>query len=272
MNKYISDVNKRIEEYKIRLENTERISLGRSILGADIDCYKVGAGKKNIVGIGSHSGTEHVTALHLFDFIAFMTDNATRYSTHYGINIEFLLQKFTFWIIPCPNPDGLKLHLLSGFDNPLRERQMRMGAGNYSSWRYNARGVDLGKNYRYGHSRLFSSDRGGSGNLGYPGEYPESEPETRSIASFVRALLPSALISFRLGEGIFCVDRKSIAEKIGVKTGVPVSVADGNSLFGELYSYTAVSLKIPSFSIGIRADENVSDRVKKTLVLLPTYL
>ena len=93
--------------------------IGRSILGKDIDYYKIGSGRRYIVAVGAHHGTEYITASALYDFIDFLCEKATRGASWNGINLPFLLQKFTYWIIPCLNPDGVDMRLCGIEKTPL---------------------------------------------------------------------------------------------------------------------------------------------------------
>ena len=43
--------------------------LGKSILGAPIDIYKIGNGPTNILYVGAHHGAEYITASLLYSFI-----------------------------------------------------------------------------------------------------------------------------------------------------------------------------------------------------------
>ena len=48
--------------------------IGRSILGKDIDYYKIGSGRRHIVAVGAQHGTEYITASALYDFIDFLCE------------------------------------------------------------------------------------------------------------------------------------------------------------------------------------------------------
>lgn len=282
----INNIEKYIEERRRSLGEAERLSLGRSILGEDIECYKIGTGGGGVAVIGSNSATEYTTSLLLFDFMSNILDKLTRHSTDFGINIDFLLQKFTFWIIPTPNPDGRRLYLSGGFDNPLSERQRRMQAGDFSLWRANARGVDLDRNYRAGffdYKRIAELDGIASGREGYSGEYPESEPESHALASFLRALSPRLAVTLSEEEKSLALpDSPPVlraAARLCARAGVRASLPDGYCAHGTLCAYTA-SLGIPSFRLGVGEGDffdsayrmRVSDALRCALLLLPTYL
>ena len=52
--------------------------IGRSILGKDINYYKLGCGKKHIVAVGAHHGMEYITAAALYDFVDFLSEKVAR--------------------------------------------------------------------------------------------------------------------------------------------------------------------------------------------------
>lgn len=96
------------------------------------------------------------------------------------------------WLIPVLNPDGLKRRA-----------------------RKNARGVDLNRNYPYDWKRLSGSY--------YSGPKPASEPETRALMKFLRAVKPDRLVSFH--QPLFGVDTDTkdprFARRLARELGLP---------------------------------------------------
>ena len=92
------------------------------------------------------------------------------------------------------NPDGVDL-VLNGLepDNPVSSRLIGMnnGSSDFSRWQANARGVDLNHNYDADFELLRELEiKSGVTEpcaTRYGGEYPESEPETSALASFIRS-------------------------------------------------------------------------------------
>ncbi len=264
--------------------------LGRSILSRDIDCIKAGCGKSHIVVVGAHHGAEYITTLAIFDFLEFISEKFTRRGTYCGVDIRLLLQKFTFWIVPCLNPDGVELSLTSAPSGPLRERELRMnGSFDFALWQANARGVDLNHNYdyRFAEYKTYEQEHGiVAGRSLFSGEYPESEPETKSLANLIRTIAPRLVISLHSqGEELFSMPKNPymhklsahIASAIGCKYKEP----HGSAEYGGLCDYTGGVLGIPSFTLEVGRGENplpeselpaVCDSVRRMLVLLPTYI
>ena len=279
------------EEYLKKNPTTECGIIGKSILVKEIEYFRIGCGNKHIIAVGAHHATEHVTASVLYDFVIFLNYKLTRGETFCGVNIQFLLKKFSFWVIPCLNPDGVEVHISGIEKTPLHDRQLRMNGGNldFSSWQANARGVDLNHNYNYGffeYKRFEAAEGIIPGGIGYCGEYPESEPETRSLANFIRTISPSAVVSLHTcGEEIYsmpdsaCIKR--IAERLSLAVGYKYIQPTEFASLGSLCGYCGMGLGIPSFSARVGGEENsisdakfagICERVRKLLVLLPTYM
>lgn len=264
--------------------------IGRSILGRDINYYKFGIGKRHIIVVGAHHGMEYITSYALYDFIDFILEKSEQGSTFCGINLDIFLRLFTFWVVPCLNPDGTELCTVGAYKNPLEERQARMNGGeDFSHWQANARGVDLNHNYDFGFAEYKEiENREGirPGRTRFSGEYPESEPETKSLASLARTLMPSLVVSLHTqGEEIYSSPKEArvsnAAARIAAAVGYSVAQPDGHAAFGGFCDYTGGVLGIPSFTVELGRGENplphsamksICDRTRKLLVLLPTYL
>ena len=265
--------------------------IGRSILGKDIDYYRIGTGKRHVVAVGAHCGTEYITASALYDFVGFLCEKAARGAVSGGINIPFLLQKFTYWIIPCLNPDGVDMNLCGIEKTPLYERQLRMngGSADFSAWQANARGVDLRYNYNCGfaaYKRREEEKHIQPGGAYYSGEYPESEPETKSLANLLRTLAPVATVSFHSPGAEISVSPKTeyarrVAERLASSVGYENSSAESVAACEGFSGYAGEMLGIPSFTVKLGRGENpladsancgMYDALRKMLVFLPTRL
>lgn len=265
-------------------------TLGKSILGRDIDYYKFGVGKKNIIIVGTHHSLEYITALAIYDFISYISDNLTRNACINGVNLDFWQQRFTYWLIPCLNPDGVELHLGGAKKSPLYEREIRMnGSESFEAWQANSRGVDLNHNYDYRFSEYKAVERRFGivpGKTRYSGEYAESEPETRAMANFVRVLNPIVLVSLHSqGKEIYFQPATAKVEKIGKRiasaTGYELCVPTDTALYGGLCDYSGAVLGIPSFTIEVGKGENplpisslplITEKLRPLFLKLPFYL
>ena len=265
--------------------------LTKSILGEDIHYYKFGRGKSNLLFVGAHHSMEHITASVLYEIIAKISENLRRDKSFCGVNLKFWLQKFTFWFIPCLNPDGIDLFFGDSKNNVLYERQVKMNGGeDFFAWQANARGVDLNHNYDFGFSeyKLIEKEKKITpGKTAYSGEYPESEPESRALANLVRVIRPSLIVSLHSqGKEIFYRPRESarvrrIAERCAEILDYRVSLPQGGADFGGLSDYAGENLGIPSLTVEVGLGKNplpdgarraIAEGVMKLVYLLPAQL
>ena len=253
----ISLFNKRVDNL-----GCERSIIGKSILGRDINLFRMGCGHKSIIFVGAHHGSEYITAsvLHFLIYYLSVSDGK-----ELGICISHLFSSYTVFIVPLLNPDGVSLCLEGAKPSPLFKRQMNMSAGQgFSKWQANARGVDLNHNYSFGFReyKAIEAERGIiPGRSLYSGEYPESEPESRSLANLVRAVAPSLIVSLHSqGEEIYYSPRdagvSALANYTAELLGYRASVPEGTAAFGGLCDYTGGELNIPSMTLEIGKGEN----------------
>ena len=82
-------------------------SCGKSVLGRDILCIRIGKGKRKIFLNGAHHSLEWITssllASYACDYAAALRDE----TDFCGENILKLYQSATFYIVPMVNPDGV---------------------------------------------------------------------------------------------------------------------------------------------------------------------
>ena len=266
--------------------------IGRSILGKNIDFYKIGCGKKHILYVGAHHGMEYITSSVLYDFIEHTLKNNRNDILEFGINLRILLKQFTFWIIPCINPDGVELNLRGFTQNPLADRQKKMNGDStdFSRWQANARGVDLNHNYNYGffeYKKTFEATESISpGRTRYSGEYPESEPETKSLADFTRTIMPSLVLSLHTqGEEIYYSPESEkmakLARRCAERIGYKVSYAEKHAAYGGFCDFTGKALSIPSLTLELGSGNNplptsdlpkLSARFRNIGITLPVIL
>ena len=282
--KYFNEFNAKHPEFETGI-------MGRSILGRNIDYYKIGKGQKRILVVGAHRATDCVTSSALYGFVDFLCKNVARGGMWNGINLEFLLHEYSYWVVPCINPDGVELNLHGLEKSPLRERLMRMNDGgvDFSEWQANARGVDLNRNYSSGfgeYKKIEKKNQIYAGKSGYSGEYPESEPETRAVSGFIRAVMPDAVVSLYSEEREVYYRpvtkrQERIAEGLASLVGYGASFKKTDvSQFG-LVDYAGDVCGIPSFALKVGKGENsaplsqirgICDLVRKFLIFLPTRL
>jgi len=191
-------------------------SIGRSYLGRDILCLRLGAlqkadGIRHVIYIGAHHALERITSQLLLRFCEDAAFCIARGYPLFGFDTRYLAATRCLHVVPMLNPDGveLALHGLDAF-NPARERILRAngGSADMSRWQANARGVDLNHNYNAAweecRRRELAAGVYGPGPTRYGGEYPESEPEVAALCNYIRAGDFAALLALHTqGEEIY---------------------------------------------------------------------
>lgn len=187
-----------------------------------------------------------------------------------GVSVKKTLNKIAIHYIPMTNPDGVTI---SQFGiSKIRNKNLRnalygmSGAGSHSSWKANARGVDLNRNFSYCYRANYGGKRGSEG---YSGPYAESEPETKAVAKLIRTLkknkkLVGTVNYHAMGSIAFGSIRDKTTESVrstttrmynlargitGYSSGA--SYEKGSKSAGELREYTMYNVKIPSITLEI---------------------
>ena len=185
-------------------------SIGKSVEGRDITAFDFGKGDRRIIMCGAMHAREYIATI----FLMYLAD---RYAYGYlmdeyldGYSIRTALDEVTFTFIPMMNPDGTNI-VQNGFDaaqDPEAVASMPTtewgGEERWESWKANANGVDLNRNYPI--------DWGPTGytqpsSAGYAGPYENSEPETQAMVKLIDETDFSILASFHSqGEVIYWMD------------------------------------------------------------------
>lgn len=241
-------------------------TLGRSILGRKIPLITLGEGKRAVVYVAAHRGTEAITTGVLLDFIADYLKQYERHATVFEYPLEYLFRERKIYIVPMLNPDGVS-YVIDGVEekNPLRERLLAMNGGSedFSCWRANARGVDLNHNYDANFSEYKKQEIAvgifNGAPEGYSGEFPESEPETAALCRFLRAKREeiAGVLTLHLGGEEICC---SCADQLTAKsmaagrvlsrfTGYRLVRPEGLSMQGSLTDWCISALERPSYTL-----------------------
>ena len=175
----------KIDRYMQKYDFISVTGMGNSILGRTIPVITYGEGKTVVAYVGGEAADDFVSTAVLLRFVRDICETYVNRGSAFGFSAENIFKNYTVVVIPLMNPDGAfyRSHG-AGEDNPLRDRLSKMIGGrldapSFSSWKGNARGVDL--RYNYGDEN---------------GEY-ESECEVGALRNFLRfGFKPDMLLSF----------------------------------------------------------------------------
>ncbi len=244
--------------------------IGKSVLSKNIYSLKIGNGDKHIIYIGTHHALEWISASLLMKFsynILYFTNLNKRYLSY---NINELLSRTTFHIIPLLNPDGVDIINNKITDINLLERIVQWNKDEDLSvtWQANANGVDLNHNYDAGFYKAkaieYKYNVTGPTNSRYGGLYPESEPEVKSLCNYIRKHKFSLLIAYHSqGEVIYYDYNKKIpplGKKLGKilsqKTGYTLDNTEGISSYGGCKDWFIDKFNKPAYTVELGKGKN----------------
>jgi protein MpaA len=184
--------------------------IGYSLAGRPIEVYTFGSGEREyLIVAGIHGGYEYNTISLANELIAYINERP-----------DTIPDDVTLYIIRNMNPDGeARAHGVDG--------------------RVNNNGVDLNRNFP---SENWSADWNRDGCWIYRpttgGLYPGSEPETRTVMSFVESREITALISYHSAAlGVFpggvpwTAESKQLAKALAKATGYPYPPVDTGCVY-----------------------------------------
>ncbi len=213
-------------------------TIGNSAAGRKIPYFKLGKGTKNVLVVASLHAREHITSKYIMLCAAEYCNAFMSESGKYGnYDMKALLMKYTVFIVPNANPDGLEI--VANGKSPT----VTIPKFSRSNYKANARGVDLNRNFPLGWSQLNNGTKAPA-NAFYKGKTAGSEPETKALISLCKKYRFDFVLSFHItGECVFWGDTyrttyndtyKTFAKKITNVTGfyLPPPTADSTSYGG----------------------------------------
>ena len=261
------DYKRLMRDVKILTENysdsVENFSVGKSLMGKEIPCLRVGNGEKRLLLIGAHHGLEYLTSAFLTKFLSNYIVRLITDSEYFGYDINSLHKKITLYIIPMLNPDGVDI-AVNGLDitNPHHRRLIsEVGIHSFNSvWQANARGVDINHNYDANWKMTITRPSPSK----YGGGAPESEPETQSVVKFIRNNNIDMLLCFHSQgreiyydfDGMTALRSEEIAKRMAKESGYAVAIPTGTASYGGCKDWFIKEFGREGFTIEIGKGKN----------------
>ncbi|APU60326.1 M14 family metallopeptidase [Clostridium botulinum] len=245
---------------------------GKSVLGKNLYYIKLGNGSNEVFYNGAHHALEWITALLLMKFIEDFSRAYSEGSKIKGYNIEDIWNRSSIYIMPMVNPDGVDL-VINGLqrNNPYYDDLIKWNNGSTDfskNWQANIKGVDLNHNYNasWYESKIAEESYGvyGPGPTRYGGPYPESEPESRSVADFTRNHNFRLILAYHSqGEVIYWTYRdiippgaREIGELFSKVSGYELSETVGIASYAGYKDWFIAQFKRPGFTIEVGKGTN----------------
>lgn len=176
---------------------------GTSYLGRPIPAIRLGEGSHRLLYLAGMTGSVCSAALllHFVRDYAAAVESGGRIA---GIDISYLEHTRSITVVPLLNVDGVVLRCEGADDkNPLLSRLLAMREAQssegdarteaFAGWVCNGRGVDLRCNFDADFALAVAASSG-IGGAGFPGMFPESEPECAAVTRYLRAASVTDLV------------------------------------------------------------------------------
>lgn len=191
----ILDIN--IEAFKTIYPFLEITSIGKSVLGKELHCIKIGTGNNEVFYSASIHANEWITSTLLMKFTENFCRAYINNSNIYGLNARDIAKKSSIYIVPMINPDGVDL-VTGAIDKESSAYQnAEIISANYplisfpSGWKANIDGVDLNLQFPAGweNAREIKYAQGFTGPAprDYVGAGPLTQPESLAMYNFTQA-------------------------------------------------------------------------------------
>ncbi|MDY5626071.1 MAG: M14 family metallocarboxypeptidase [Clostridia bacterium] len=244
-------------------------SCGKSVLGRDILCVRLGKGKRKIFLNGAHHSLEWITSSLLLNYACDYAAALRDETDFCGENILKIYNSATFYIVPMVNPDGVDF-VINGIKkaNPAYELvKGALGGKNIKKyWQANANGVDLNHNYDayFDEGKKMEQKLGitGANYTRYSGKKPFSEPETQAVKSlFEKEKFDISIAFHSQGEEIYYDFAKKskykyIADALAAKSGYTVAETDGIASVTGFKDWVIDKFGLPSFTVEVGNGQN----------------
>ena len=244
-----------------------RDTIGESRCARPIDMLCVGNRRKQVLFAGAFHGMEWITSLILLKFLDELCFSVMTGQAMCGVKMGVMLNQRGLAVIPCVNPDGVEIQI-HGAESAGNYADLVRSIGGTAKWQANAVGVDINHNFSAGWDKLKKLELENGINkpspTRYGGEFPESEPETRSIASYCRSgNIVHAVAFHSQGEEIYWnygdyndMEALKMARIMSYSSGYKIAEPQGLASGGGFKDWFEEKFRLPAFTVEVGRGEN----------------
>lgn len=246
-----------------------RDTIGESRCARPIDLLCIGNRQKQVLFTGAFHGMEWITSLLLLRFLDELCFAVMTGRSMCGVKIGAILNQRGLAVVPCVNPDGVEIQINGSSAAGNYESIVKKASnGNTFKWQSNAAGVDINHNFSANWEKLkkleLESGIRCPAPTRYGGEFPESEPESRTIASYCRAgNITHALAFHSQGEEIYWnfgdyhdTEALKMAKIMAYSSGYQIAEPTGLASGGGFKDWFVEKFRRPAFTIEVGLGEN----------------
>ena len=246
-----------------------RDTIGESRCSRPIDLLTVGNRKKQVLFTAAYHGMEWITTLLMLRFLDELCFAVMTGKSMCGLKIGAFLNQRGLAVVPCVNPDGVEIQI-NGAESAgsFTELVKKASCGNTGRWQANAAGVDINHNFsaNWEALRKLEIEKGinSPSPTRYGGEYPESEPESRTIASYCRTGNISHALAFHSqGEEIYWnygsyndQEALKMAKIMSYSSGYKLGETTGLASGGGFKDWFVEKFRRPAFTVEVGKGRN----------------
>ncbi len=249
---------------------TECATIGKSLCGREIRCFKIGSSNNPVLFAAAFHGMEWLTSLLVLIFAEQMSEAYHNNGDINSVKIKETLNQRGLMIVPCVNPDGVEISINGAqtagpYETLINEIMNNKPA---TSWQANARGVDINHNFNANWYALHSLEEKngitGPAPTRYGGPFPESEPETKALVNLCKKINFRHVIAFHSqGEEIYWEygkntpeTSKTMGQQMAALSGYTLSEPEGLAVGGGFKDWFIEKFAKPGFTVEIGKGKN----------------
>ena len=246
-----------------------RDTIGESRCSRPIDLLCIGNRRKQVLFTAAYHGMEWITTLVMLRFLDELCYSVLHGQSICGIRAGAFLNQRGLAVVPYVNPDGVEIQINGAkAAGEYKDTVITASGGDTSHWQANAAGVDINHNFDAESERLRELEIKNGYNAPAPtrygGAYPESEPESRTIASYCRTgNITHALAFHSQGEEIYWSfgsykepEALNMAKEMSRASGYRISEPEGIAVGGGFKDWFVEKFRRPAFTIEVGKGEN----------------